>query len=112
MIESYSFGYIVIDGKSYTSDVVIYADRVDDSWWRKRGHLLTLEDLKGVIAEGTKTLIIGTGRSGLMRVPPETLQYLTSRGFEVIVENTGDACQSYNRLSQQGPVIAALHLSC
>jgi hypothetical protein len=112
MIESYRFGHIVIDGKSYTSDIIIYPDRVEANWWRKRGHLLTSEDLKGVVAEGAEALIIGTGKTGLMRVPPETLEYLTSRGFEVIVEKTGDACQTYNRLSQQGPVIAALHLSC
>ena len=112
MIESYSFGHIVIDGRSYSSDVIIYRDRVEDNWWRKRGHLVTPEDLKGVVAFGAGTLIIGTGNFGLVKVPPETLEYLTSKGFEVIVEKTGDACQTYNRLSEGGPVIAALHLSC
>jgi hypothetical protein len=112
MIESYSFGYIVIDGKSYTSDVIIFPNRVEDNWWRRRGHRLAPEDLKGVLAEEARILVVGTGRTGLMRVPPETLEYLTSRGFEVIVEKTGDAYQTYNRLAQQGPVIAALHLSC
>jgi hypothetical protein len=112
MIESYRFGYIVVDGKSYTSDVIIYPDRVDANWWRKEGHRLAPEDLKGVVAEEARTIIVGTGTSELMRVPPETLEYLTSKGFEVIVQNTNDACQTYNRMAQQGAVIAALHLSC
>jgi len=30
-IDSYSFGRIVIDGQVYTSDVIIYPDRVDAS---------------------------------------------------------------------------------
>jgi hypothetical protein len=30
MIDSYDFGAIVIDGKRYSSDVIIYPDRVKD----------------------------------------------------------------------------------
>lgn len=112
MIESYSFGHIVIDGQSYTSDVILYPDCVEADWWRRQGHLLVPEDLAAVVAEEARTLIVGTGRSGLMRVPPETLEYLESRGFEVIVEKTGDAWQTYNQLSEQTEIIAALHLTC
>ena len=46
LIESYSFGKISINGKIYHSDVIIFPDRVYDSWWRKEGHILHLEDLK------------------------------------------------------------------
>jgi len=31
-ISDYRFGRIVIDGKTYTSDVIVYPDRVDPSW--------------------------------------------------------------------------------
>ena len=112
MIESCRFGHIVIDGKDYASDVIIYTDRVEDNWRRRQGHRLAPEDLEGVVAEEARTLIVGTGRSELMRVPPETLEYLISKGFDVIVQKTGDACQSYNRLSERRAVIAALHLTC
>jgi hypothetical protein len=112
MIESYRFGCIVIDGKSYTSDVIIYPDRIQASWRRSRGHRLAPEDLEDIVAEEASILIVGTGSGGLMRVPPETLEYLNSGGLEVIVQNTDDACRTYNRLSEQGAVIAALHLSC
>ena len=112
MIESYSFGHIVIDGQGYESDVIIYPDRVEADWWRKQGHLLVPEDLGAVVAEEARTLIVGTGRSGLMQVLPETLEFLETKGFEVIVQRTGEACPTYNRLSERGGVIAALHLSC
>ncbi len=52
-IEHYSFGTITIDGKSYTSDVIIYPERVDSSWWRKQGHSLHIVDLKDVIPAGS-----------------------------------------------------------
>lgn len=35
MINSYDFGRIVVDGKAYTSDVIIFPDRVNSYWWRK-----------------------------------------------------------------------------
>ena len=78
----------------------------------QRGHRLTPEDLEGVVQSEARTLVVGTGARGLMRVPQETLDFLDRRGFEVLVQKTGEACQTYNRLSERGEVIAALHLSC
>ena len=112
MIESYTFGRIVVDGKSYTSDLIIYPDRVEDHWRRKSGHRLAPEDLEQLLQGQARALVVGTGNEGLMRVPDETLDYLESAGFEVIVQRTDEACETYNRLAEQGPVIAALHLTC
>lgn len=36
-IAGYRFGRIDIDGRTYTSDVIITPERVIDSWWRQRG---------------------------------------------------------------------------
>lgn len=112
MIESYRFGHIVIDGKSYTSDIIIYPDRVQANWRRKEGHRLVPEDLESVVAAEARTLVVGTGSYGLVRVPEETLEYLKAKAFEVIVQRTSEACETYNRLSEGDEVIAALHLSC
>ena len=112
MIESYSFGRIVVDGKSYTSDLIVLPDRVVEHWRRKSGHRLVPEDLEPLLEGLAGTLVVGTGSSGLMRVPVETLEYLESAGFEVIVQRTGEACETYNRLAEQDPAIAALHLTC
>jgi hypothetical protein len=112
MIESYSFGRIVIDGRTYTSDVIVYPERVEDNWIRKAGHRLDPDDLKELLEEGPRTVIVGTGSSGLVDVPLETLRFLESKGFEVLVQRTDEACETYNRLSPKGPVVAALHLTC
>lgn len=55
---------------------------------------------------------MGTGYFGHMKVPPETSDYLRSQGVEVIAEGTQEAWQTYNRLSQNRRVVAALHLTC
>jgi len=35
MIEAYTFGRMVIDGKSYQQDLIIHQGRVPADWWRK-----------------------------------------------------------------------------
>ena len=112
MIDSYSFGRIVIDGKTYTSDVIIYPDKVNDSWWRKSGHLLQIEDLTDVIQCNPEVLIVGTGANGLMKVPNDIKQFLESKGIELIFEETRKACETYNELKGRRKIVAAFHLTC
>ena len=112
MIDYYQFGLIVIDGKRYSSDVIIFPDRVRDGWWRKRGHQLCLEDIAAVIAENPEVLIVGTGASGLVRVLPEVKQKLEVQGIKLVAEPTGETCNIYNELCHSQNVVAALHITC
>ena len=113
MIDDYSFGRIVIDGKAYTSDVIIYLDRVDDTWWRQEGHALQLEDLEDVFAAEPEILVVGQGKPGLMKVSKETREAIARRGIELLVSPTPAACSHYNKLVAKGRnVVAAFHLTC
>jgi hypothetical protein len=113
MIDSYDFGQIVINGRRYTSDVIVFPNRVRDSWWRREGHRLHVEDVEGAVQEEKpEVLVVGTGYSGLMKVLPETENYLKSKGIELIVQSTREACETFNRLVKSKRVIAALHLTC
>ncbi|RMF90680.1 MAG: hypothetical protein D6733_03165 [Methanobacteriota archaeon] len=112
MIDSYRFGRIVIDGEEYTSDVIVYQDRVDGGWWRREGHTLRKEDLKDVLEGSPRLLIIGTGAYGRMKVPDETRRFIESRGIELQILKTGEACEAYNRLPDKEGAVAALHLTC
>ena len=95
LINSYHFGSIVINGNRYSSDVIIYPDRVDGNWWRKQGHQLHIEDLKGVFEERPEVLLVGTGSPGLMRVSPETEDYLEAQRIK-------KACRILAALRQAG----------
>jgi len=112
MIESYNFGKIAIDGKHYTTDVIIFHDHVQDGWWRKEGHRLSIEDLKDVIQARPETLIVGTGYYGSMKVPNEVREYFASLKIELVVQGTMEACETYNRLASLKRVVAAFHLTC
>ncbi len=111
-IESYSFGSLVVDGRSFNSDVIIYPDRVDDSWWRDEGHSVSIDDIRDIVDFNPRALVIGKGSPGLMSVPESTREFVQSKGIELVVQGTGKACKTYNELSGTKKVVAALHLTC
>ncbi len=111
-IDSYRFGEVVIDGKAFKSDVIIFPGRVRSSWWRKEGHELALQDIEEVLAEDPEVLVVGTGASGRMRILAETERELKRRGIELRSEPTEVACTLYNELSRERKAVAALHLTC
>jgi len=112
VIQHYSFGKITINGKTYTSDVIIYPGRVDSSWWRKEGHNLQIADLTDIIRAKPQIIVIGTGEYGVMKVPKDTISYLESEGIEVYVDRTDKAVEFFNKLQEDKVAIAALHLTC
>ncbi|HTY09255.1 MAG TPA: MTH938/NDUFAF3 family protein, partial [Candidatus Edwardsbacteria bacterium] len=85
MIDSYSFGNITIDGQAYAADVIIYPDRVDDTWWRAQGHVCALADLPDVWRHRPAALVIGTGDPGLMRVDDGLKAYCADNGIQLVV---------------------------
>ena len=112
MINSYTFGEMFIDGRHYTSDLIIYPDHIDANWWRKTGHELCLNDIREVLAEQPECLIVGTGSPGLMKVLPETEEYFKTHNIELITEPTDKAYKTFNKLSIQKHVVGAFHLTC
>ena len=111
-IDSYQFGLIVISGKKYTSDVIIFPDRVSHNWRRKSAHQLCLENIPEVFTENPEVLVVGTGASGLMKVLPEVQQAVEAQGIKLVVETTDKACHTYNQLCHSQRAVAAFHLTC
>jgi hypothetical protein len=112
-IEHYSFGKVLIDGKAYTKDLIIYPKMIEPNWWRQEGHLLHINDLKDVMKDRPEALIIGTGYYGAMTVPTETVDKLRQMGVEVVIQKTQDAVNYFNNIDKtKKKVIAALHLTC
>ena len=112
-VESYEFGSIRIDGKTYHEDLIILPDRVIESWRRIRGHELRLDDLKEVLEADIDCLIIGTGYYGMVKVLDEVVEYFEKKGVEVVIKPTREACEAYNERVDSGKKAAlALHLTC
>ena len=112
-IDSYQFGKIVIDGVTYSSDLIILGDTVQPDWWRKQGHSLAVEDLHAVIVAKPAVLVVGCGASALMTVPGQTRYALQQNGIRLEAFDTYKAVQRFNELSKTGVnIAAALHLTC
>ena len=112
MIDSYEFGKITVDGRSFRSDVKIYPDRVDASWWRKEGHNLCIQDIQDIIDYRPEVLIIGQGQPGLMKVHENIQEAIRKAGIKVYVSGTEKAVRLYNELHRKRKAVAALHLTC
>jgi hypothetical protein len=113
VVDSYSFGQVVVDGTPYDRDLILFPDRVQADWWRREGHRLLVEDLGSVLEYAPEVLVVGTGSSGVMEVPAPTAASVRSRGIVLEVERTAEACRRFNELLGEGKrVVAALHLTC
>ncbi|MFH1416626.1 MAG: MTH938/NDUFAF3 family protein [Elusimicrobiota bacterium] len=110
-IDSYGFGMVVIDGKKYSSDVLIIGERVI-SWWRKEGHLLQVRDLKEVWEYCPEVLIIGKGVPGAMELAGEVASECAKCNIELIALKTEEAVKSYNSIKDTKKTACGLHLTC
>lgn len=111
-IDGYEFGRIVIDGKTYTQDLILTPEGVQADWWRLESHRLQLPDIAAALATKPQVLIVGTGQPGRLRVDPELSRYLAEQGIELVELPTAQACQRYNLLASRQRVVAAFHLTC
>jgi hypothetical protein len=82
-IRSYRFGKIEIDGRSYTSDVILTPEGGVDTWWRRDGHSLAVGDLAPILAARPDILVIGTGYLGRMIVSQDARRHLEAHGVHV-----------------------------
>lgn len=113
-IESYSFGNMVIQGQTFSNDLIILPhEEIIDNWWRKQGHKLLPEDLNEVINSSPDTLIVGQGASGGMTVATKTKKILSSENIELISSNTRKAYKIFNQEQKKNKKLAgAFHLTC
>ncbi len=112
LVESFRFGRIFIDGRQYRRDVIVFPDGVQENWVRGESHLLLVQDLGAVFERAPRTLVIGTGVFGSMKVAPETPHRLETEGIEGVVLPSAEACDEYNRRREQERTALAIHLTC
>ena len=113
MINTSSFGFLVIDGKEYNSDLIIFPEgHVKDRWRRKQGHRLFIEDIKELIESSPELIICGTGVSGRMKPDQEVNKYLKDLEIDFIPAPNKEAIRLYNEISPKKRSGACFHLTC
>ena len=112
-IDTTSFGLIVIDGKQYNADLIIYPDgHVKDTWWRESSHRLSMDDVGELVASEPEVIVVGTGVNGMMRPVPGLGEILSEKGIEFVSLPNQEAIEIFNKLSSEKRVGACFHLTC
>ena len=113
VIDSFGFGFMVIDGHRYSSDLIIYpGGRIRDGWRRRRGHVLTRNDLEKLVETWPEAIIAGTGIHGRMQPEPDLEKTLGSLGIHFMAASNDQAVAWYNDRSATLKAGACFHLSC
>ena len=113
MITDFSFGKIVVNGKTYTNDIKIIRGQVVSDWWRKSGHRVEVEDIADILESGPETVIIGKGSPGLMKTSAHLREKLAFHKIGLIEKKTSKAIEVFNELFREGRQVAAgFHVSC
>ena len=113
MITHFSFGKIVVNGKTYTNDIKIVCGQVIADWWRKSGHRVEVEDIADILESGPDTLIIGKGSPGLMKTSQHLRASLVAHNIVLVEKKTTRAIEVFNKLFEEGQAVAAgFHISC
>ena len=113
-IDHFRFGNVRIDGMDYSKDVIIVGGVVHSPWWRTAGgHVFAPIDLANIIEAAPKTVCLGTGAVGMVKVDDATIKAFEAIGTEIVIDRTGRVIEEFNRLTAEGRnVAAALHLTC
>ena len=113
MISDYSFGRIVVQGRTYTNDIKIVDGTTVPDWWRRRGHSVEIEDVQDILDSKTTILVIGKGQPGYMRTTDALRERLEKNNIRLIEAPTREAVRTFNRLCNEGErVSAGFHVSC
>lgn len=119
-IESFDWGRFVIsgevhsaDGEGVGKDVCIIDGKVSP-WDARHGHRLDPDMVDCVLGLGIDFLVIGNGVYGRIKVRNKTVKKIRADGIgEIIIEKTPDACETFNRLYNEGKRVAFLaHGTC
>ncbi|MDH3798277.1 MAG: MTH938/NDUFAF3 family protein [Desulfobacterales bacterium] len=113
MITEFSFGKIVVNGKTYKNDIKIVNGQVISKWWRKSGHRVAVEDITDVLEAEPEVVVIGKGSPGLLKSTASLRDYLAVNHIELIEKKTSEAVDVFNGLLLRGRKVAAgFHISC
>lgn len=110
------FGRIVVNGATYDHDIVIDKgairprDKTPSRNLKARYGHTPLTRNEEIPWSGNR-LVVGSGYSGRLPVPREVGEEAASRGVELLVMPTSEACAVISRLPAD-EVTAILHVTC
>jgi hypothetical protein len=117
MIDEFRFGLMVINGQTFTKDLIIYPNYEVQDWWRYTSHECSLDDVNPLLQylteKGLDCVIFGTGFDGRMTICDEIFERLEKEGIPFEVLPTNEAGLRYNKCFNDGKQVAGVfHITC
>lgn len=107
MIRSVSADEIVIGETHYRNTIAVTADAVFDDWHAHPVAELTEGDFAKLLDATPEVIVLGTGRTNVF--PPRELVFaMARRGIGLEVMDTAAAARTFNVLSGEGRLVAAV----
>ncbi|NIM94962.1 MAG: hypothetical protein GTO18_14775 [Anaerolineales bacterium] len=110
MIQEFEYEKIVIDGETYKTDVAIMLDGHIEAWERKEEHELHPRDIKMILEQQPKSVILGLGTIGNLTVTPQAYKKLKDAGIEVLAYKTEKAVETYKERRAGKDIVALIHI--
>jgi hypothetical protein len=116
-IDSFNFGFIVVDDKQYDHDIIILPDGTVKERHAGRGrlgsHTISRDEILSLTREQPDSILIGTGVHGMAKVARDAEFFLTDPQYDIAALPTPDAVKKFNQLIEDGEKVAALiHITC
>lgn len=107
-IDSVSFGEVVIDGKTYYSDVIVWWDGKVD--YVPKDRLISVDDMRRLLEREPTDIVIGTGIEGMIRISEDAVYLAETRKVDLFIEVSHKALQIFNGLVKDGKkAVAVIH---
>ena len=112
-----TFGSIVVEGKKYRRDVLIFPDGTVKKW--KGGflmfgsHKIKKRELDELSQGHPETIFVGTGTNCTAHMATETESRARGKNLSLLVQSSHDAIARLNGLAERKKKVAALiHTTC
>jgi hypothetical protein len=109
-INSFRFGSLTINNKTYDTDMVVSWD--GELIPRESSHTFSKEELIDMLIKGPEVILIGTGTAGCVKIDKKAEDLAKKSNVEIVVKNTADAVNEFNIKSKSKKVVAMLHITC
>jgi hypothetical protein len=116
-IDSFNFGFIVVDDKQYSQDVIILPDGTvkerNSGKGRLGSHSIARSEVENLTRWGPDVILIGTGVSGMARLAHDAEFYLNKPDINLTLLPSHQVVKKYNQYIEDGEKVAALiHVTC
>ena len=109
-INSIYFGSIIIDGRKYDHDVIVYWD--GEVRQRSSSHSFTKRELMGLLMKDPDVIVVGTGTAGLMKIDSDVHLAARMEGVDIVADKSLKAINEFNKLAKIRKVAAIIHVTC